>query len=204
MASCIESSQAVPQRLAAQRGLAIDTPVDPLRRLAAYAIDWSVFASWAGVVFAVAWLGQGGELAWPANPWLAQALGFSLTTLPFGLYFALMECSARQATLGKRILGLRVVTVGGGRPSRVRCLARAAVKLLPWELGHLATYQLTALGPEQDAPAWLIVAFTAALVGAAWFVVSLWSASGRTPYDHLAGTLVVRRNPTVEDRPVRL
>ncbi len=65
-----------------------------------------------------------------------------------GLYFALMECSARQATLGKRVLGLRVVTVEGGQPSRVRCLARATVKLLPWELGESQDPQTT---PQQTS-----------------------------------------------------
>ena len=91
-----------------------------LRRIAAYAIDWCVFVCWAGLVFVVAWFGQDGDLAWPDNPWLAQVLGFSLTALPFGLYFALMEGSVWQATLGKRLLGLRVVTVDGARPSRGR------------------------------------------------------------------------------------
>ena len=43
---------------------------------------------------------QGGAPAWPENPWLGQALGFTLSTLPFALYFAAMESSGRQATLG--------------------------------------------------------------------------------------------------------
>ena len=161
-----------------------------LRRLAAFAIDWCVFALWAGAVSAVAWLGQGGAPAWPASPWLGQALGFSLTTLPFGLYLALMEASARRATLGKRVLGLRVLTAGGCRASLRRCAARAAVKLLPWELGHVVPYQLMALGPEAEFPVWLLAVNAAAFAGALWYTASLWSASGRTPYDRVAGTAV--------------
>jgi len=168
------------------------------RRVWAYAIDCCVFACWAGLVFAFAWFSQGGELAWPASPWLGQALGFLLTALPFGLYFALMEGSGWQATLGKRAMRLGVVTARGGRPSRRRTLGRAAVKLLPWEAGHMATWQMIALAEaNEEIPAWLLVAACLAMAAAGWFLVTLWSASGRTPYDRLCGTRVesVRAGP---------
>ena len=163
------------------------------KRIGAFAIDWCVFAVWAGAVFAIAWFGQGGKPDWPANPWLGQLVGFALTTLPFGLYLALMEASRWQATVGKRCLGLRVVTLDGERPSLGRTVGRTTLKLLPWELGHVAPYQLIALArDEQATPTWLMILVTVALATAVWYAASLWSASDRTPYDRPLGTRVVR------------
>ncbi len=153
----------------------------PVQRLSAFAIDWCVFALWAGLLTIVAFVSQGGDPAWPSDPWLGQALGFTFATLPFGLYLALMEGSRWQATLGKRALALQVTT--RHRPTRSRTLGRAAVKLLPWEVGHMAPYQLIALDDAGAAtPSWLVAAIALCSAVPLWFVTSLWSASGRTPY----------------------
>src|SRR5262245_15036774 len=40
------------------------------------------------------------------------------------IYFAIMESSAKQATLGKMLLGLRVTDMQGGRISLLRAAAR--------------------------------------------------------------------------------
>lgn len=56
------------------------------------------------------------------------------------LYFVAFEASTWQATPGKRLLGLRVETVDGARPSVVRALARHVAGLASWltlNLGHL-------------------------------------------------------------------
>ena len=47
------------------------------------------------------------------------------------------------ATIGKRLLGLRVMDGAGGRLSRAQGLRRTAVKLLPWELVHLSAFALS-------------------------------------------------------------
>ncbi len=49
---------------------------------------------------------------------------FLLATLGHWLYFALMECSSRQATLGKMILNLRVTDMNGNRISFARASGR--------------------------------------------------------------------------------
>lgn len=152
-------------------------------------IDWCVFMVWVGVVALVSWYFQ---IPWPENPWLAQACGFPLTTLPFGIYLVLLDGSARQATIGKRILGLRVMTLAGQRISRGSSFLRAAIKLLPWELGHVAPWQLT-LGPQNgEVPDWVMVFAILGMGGTLWYFVSLWLGDGRTPYDRLAATRVAR------------
>ncbi len=57
---------------------------------------------------------------------VAEVIIFSV----MGVYFSLMESSAWQATLGKRLLGLRVVDMRVGRISFARATARHFAKLL--------------------------------------------------------------------------
>ncbi|MEM8484806.1 MAG: RDD family protein [Bacteroidota bacterium] len=60
-------------------------------------------------------------------------------SLPVWLYFILFEKAASGTTPGKKLLGLRVRTVAGlKRISTKQAVLRNAVKLLPWELAHLA------------------------------------------------------------------
>ena len=70
-----------------------------------------------------------------------QLWGFLLTTLPTTLYFGLSESSRRQGTLGKAKAGVKVVDRNGGRLSRGRGIVRAALKFVPWELGHTCVWQ---------------------------------------------------------------
>src|SRR5688572_30762827 len=56
------------------------------------------------------------------------------------LYWPVMESSARQATLGKDLLGLQVTDAAGQRLSFVRALLRALAKIIsaiPFNIGFL-------------------------------------------------------------------
>src|SRR5678810_333741 len=55
-------------------------------------------------------------------------------------YYALMQSSARQATFGKSLLGMKVATAGGDRMSLGRSIARELAKIvsyIPFALGFL-------------------------------------------------------------------
>jgi uncharacterized RDD family membrane protein YckC len=70
--------------------------------------------------------------------WLATLVNFSL---PMWLYFILSDRSARGATLGKRLLRLRVTRHNAStRVSTGQAVLRTAIKLLPWELVHVAGF----------------------------------------------------------------
>jgi uncharacterized RDD family membrane protein YckC len=144
------------------------------------------------------------------NPLAGELGGFISITLPVTLYFALSESSARQATWGKRKLGLRVERLDGARPSlRLaarpaasmnsgappavgpgRSLGRTALKFVPWELAHACIWHITfAAGP----PSPLILAGFAlvwVLVGAN-LASLLISRKHQTLYDWVSGTVVV-------------
>src|SRR5213082_1237195 len=91
------------------------------RRIAAFGVDYIVVAVWIGLITAVgfgarALLGiEAGPIVSVADKLRGHAIAFLSLTLPVILYFAMAESSRWQATVGKRVLGLRVQTVAGAR-----------------------------------------------------------------------------------------
>lgn len=124
-------------------------------RAAAFALDYLPVAAYLALLVAV-----GAALGWAFPDAMArafgqaaraQAIGFALVTLPVGLYFALSEASGRQATWGKRRLGLVVVGPCGAPLGLARSLARTGVKLVPWELAHAVVWGITLAGGRAHA-----------------------------------------------------
>jgi len=161
-----------------------------LPRLLAFAIDWVVIAAWGGAIFALVWWSSDGSPSAPANPWQGQAIGFLSMTLPVALYFSLCEASARQGTLGKHMLGLRVCQRNGERAPWKQTFLRAVGKLFPWELGHLLAQQAFFAG-EDGLSTWVLVPGLLSFALPAWWVASLL-VQGRTPYDRWSRTMVHR------------
>jgi uncharacterized RDD family membrane protein YckC len=161
-----------------------------IRRLAAFAVDWLIIVLWGGLLFGAVMLLSGGNPAMTVNPWKAQLIGFVSMTLPVTLYFAIAESSRFGATLGKRVLGLRVRSVSGEQLSGGRSLARNAVKFIPWEFGHLVAQQAIHAGVE-GVPLWLYAPMVISMLLPLWWVVSLLR-SGVAPYDGWVGARVDR------------
>jgi uncharacterized RDD family membrane protein YckC len=122
----------------------------------------------------------------------AQVTGFLLVTLPISLYFALSKSSGRQATWGKRKLGLRVTNENGERISLGRSLARTASKFVPWELSHTLIWSII-LTPEMNpnlvnygfALVYLLIGVNLACL--------VMTKKHQTLYDMLAKTYVVQQ-----------
>jgi len=155
--------------------------------------------TYAGAVFGVMFTIHGAdglvELGKHTDLWKAQAMSFFVMTLPFLLYFAVFESRSRPATPGKRIVGLRVMGVGGTGPTFGRALARAAIKFLPWEVGHVFANQMFAHSvrtPDAPVPWWFWLLFVVSMGGALLYAASLFLGEGTTPYDRLTGTQVRR------------
>jgi uncharacterized RDD family membrane protein YckC len=132
-------------------------------RVAASVIDSFVIAGLAvggAVVFAVA------GAATDASEELAVIGYYIVSLFASWLYYAAMESSERQATLGKRAVGIAVIDTDGRRLSFGRATGRAFAK-------------------------WL----NAVTLGIGWLVVAL-SRQKRGLHDFVAGTLVVQREPT--------
>ena len=167
-----------------------------LRRLLAFGVDYAFVAAYLAVLLGISLVllaspaGVGYAALW-SGPVRGALMGFAVLTLPVVLYFALSE-SLAGCTIGKRVLGLRVVSAGGGRLSMPRSLARSAIKFLPWELAHFTIWHYVygssaPVGP----PAW-----TYATLAAVYLLVGLYLATmvagraHRSVYDRVAGSQV--------------
>jgi uncharacterized RDD family membrane protein YckC len=120
-----------------------------------------------------------------------HALSLLGLTPPVGLYFALAEASPQQATLGKRLLRLRVVATAGQRLSYGRSLLRTALKLAPWELAHTAIWHTPGRPFVSPPGAWGVTGYALSLVAAGWYLAALFLGGRRPPYDRAAGSRVV-------------
>ncbi|MGP1271938.1 MAG: RDD family protein [Phycisphaerales bacterium] len=166
-----------------------------LLRLAAFAVDYAVLAVYLAVL-SLGFLVLPSSIAEPlfSSPTRGQATAFVILTLPVVMYFAVMESSRGGATLGKRLLSVRVVGPDGTRCGRARSLVRSGVKFTPWELAHTSIWRLEGWPTDPASPSgWTLVGLVAvwALIG----VSVLMAVSTRrcvTLHDAVSGTRVVR------------
>jgi uncharacterized RDD family membrane protein YckC len=168
-----------------------------LRRGTAYVLDV------AGLAILV--VVTQGLWRWATAPWLpAPATGLEVeawvllsVSLPVWLYFSLLESSAAQATLGKRLLGLRVERQHGGRLTWGQALARTALKLLPWELTHVTLLLPTPIWADPQAgfrPGFVIVYGLLA----AYLAAAALTPRRQTLPDLATGTVVIETKETAE------
>ncbi len=128
-----------------------------------------------------------------ADPAVFDALAFLTVILPVILYFASQEASTRMASWGKRRLGLQVLTRNGGRLGFGRSLLRSAFKFLPWQMAHTALFHIPGWPlAVQTVPTWVMAVFIVMYALLAFYLLTLLIDPHRTPYDWIAGTVVVR------------
>jgi uncharacterized RDD family membrane protein YckC len=124
------------------------------RRLAAFGVDYGIIAAYLGVLFLVGVLGRAADLlpsrvTTPSARIIGQLAAIAVLTVPVTLWFAWWEAAPRDATPGKRLLGLRVSRLDGGALSWPRSLLRSAARIaVPWELAHTGVWNSLWPGPE--------------------------------------------------------
>jgi uncharacterized RDD family membrane protein YckC len=158
------------------------------RRITAYAIDIGLLA----VVLIPLAFGLQALIGYRPDTgigvWFASLITISL---PSWIYFTLSDASPRGATIGKRVLGLRVAMTDGSRVRLRPALVRTAVKLIPWELTHATMFALSPrLGSFSGLQAGLLTIVYVLL--AAYLVVALRNRGERGIHDLVAGTDVRR------------
>jgi uncharacterized RDD family membrane protein YckC len=126
----------------------------------------------------------------PPNPDLEALLEYVMSLMPPGkviayavliwAYFVLQETSSVQATVGKRLLGIRVSTEDGGRLS----LAAASIRTWPMYLPTVALLA-GAMGT--------LISSLVGFVGLIACVAVAFSAHKQGLHDKMAGALLTRR-----------
>ena len=169
------------------------------KRLIAFAFDYLIILAYivalGGVNYGIILSGGMLDRVSPlfASPVVQDVVAFLTLILPVVLYFALQEGSPRGATWGKRKAGIRVVSATGAELTRRQALVRSLLKFLPWQIAHTSIYHVEGwpLAPEQPTPL-VMVGFVLvyALVGI-YVLSALISKRHRTPYDWVAGSVVI-------------
>jgi len=129
------------------------------------------------------------------SPLRGQLVGFLLLTLPVTLYFYFLEKSSQGATLGKRMLGLRVRADAPGGHIGKAVLIRNVLKFLPWEIAHFGVHQLMHFeGYEPETPLWVWGALILPQIAVfTYFLSMIFDKDGKSVYDKVAGTRVVAK-----------
>ena len=161
------------------------------RRIVAWLVDWLCFLVWLAALAAI---GIPLYLSGVTGEWSAattNVVSALLTAVPLTIFLAVLESGTRQATVGKRVLGLKVVGArDGGRLSFASALLRNTLKVaVPWTIGHAAAIGL--VGSSEVGPGLMILTAAAYVLPVA-YVVTLFVGEGRTPYDRAGGDRVVR------------
>jgi uncharacterized RDD family membrane protein YckC len=109
--------------------------------------------------------------------------------VPAWAYFILTDRLGRGRSVGKRALGLATCGPDGAPPGWAAAIARTALKLLPWELVHIAFFAM-ARSFERVEPIQLAVAGSSYVLMAVYVVVALLNAGERSVPDIVASTRV--------------
>ena len=127
------------------------------RRFAAYLIDYILISVVGGIAFFI--------LTAIADD-AGAVIGYILWFILFFVYFAYMESSESQATVGKIALGIQVTDLQGNRIAFGKALGRNVAKIL----SSLILY-----------------------IG---FIMAAFTAKKQALHDMIAGTLVVKKGST--------
>ena len=164
------------------------------RRAVAYLIDWVLLAALVQVSQWALFTVAGGPIPSARSGFEIEAWVLLTISLPVWLYFSLSESIAGQ-TIGKRLMGLKVARVDGGRIVFGQALARTLLKLLPWELTHVTIFLPTPIFAEPDFRWGFIVVY--ALLGA-YVVVMFFSRRKQSLPDLITQTVVLHARPTIQ------
>ena len=122
---------------------------------------------------------------------LTDVIAFAAAVLPTWLYLTLNEASMAAGTIGKRLRGLAVAS----DPARAHVASvalRNAVKLLPWQLAHLAVPRLLFDTQGPFAIGCVVAALVLTVGSVAMAVVD---PHRRALHDRVARTQVVTIDP---------
>ena len=157
-----------------------------LRRAAAFGLDCLLlFVTLGSLTFILQYVFIDGT---PTGPelWVCLLFGFSI---PAWTYFSVSDRSRRGATVGKRVLGIRVTTQGGGQLSVSRAVGRTALKVLPWELMHISAFALSK-GMDDLTTVQFVVMTVSNLLSFTYLVFAFLTRGRRSVHDYAASTQV--------------
>lgn len=127
-----------------------------------------------------------------SRPLAADLAVTVLTVVPFLVYLVRTEAGPAHATWGKRRSGLMVEAADGPPPGTARVVLRNVIKVLPWQLGHMAAMRF-----NSGADISLAVALDVASLTLLALVMGPPLPERRGLHDLIAGTAVRAASPAL-------
>lgn len=168
-------------------------------RLLAFLIDYLIIVVYglclAGITFLVYNIALGSipDLINTIGPFGTQLIGFITLTLPVGLYFYFTESGKYHASVGKRVLKIKIQNTGNFEVTKKQIAVRTIIKFLPWEFAHTFVHQVVFYSQNNGTPpVWVMVGLTIAnLLPLIYVGMIIFRKDHRGPHDLVAKTLVV-------------
>lgn len=167
-----------------------------LQRLKAYILDclilfialivWQTALVFVNPITKIVNSGQQ-PAGWRMHLWV-----FATVTIPFLLYFAWTQSSAKKATLGMRFVGLEVVDFEERRVGFGRALVRSIFLLVPFELNHSVMFHLMPPGAMPPPTAFMGIAFVWVVIFTYLFSIK-FTAGKQSIHDLIAKTFVISK-----------
>ena len=157
-------------------------------------VDWFCILAWVAIIAAVGVPLCLSGATHPVGALASNLVAALMTVVPATVVLALLESSAREASIGKRTRHLRVVdAVNGSRVSFRRSICRNTLKIgVPWTIGHAAVFSIVQASGSGSVPVSVWLLTVVAYVFPIMYVVFLFVGRGRTPYDLISGTIVIQ------------
>jgi len=167
-----------------------------MHRLLAFLVDYVLILIYLVVVFVVSvFLFPSVQNLFQGSLVVAQLTGFLIITFPVLLYFIICDSQLVGQTLGKRKIGIRVVTLHGESLTVPHSIMRMILKfLLPWELSHFFVFRLANLGDENVPLHITIIGILIYAIVFAYILTTLFTKKKQSLYDLICRTQVIRVN----------
>ena len=167
-----------------------------IKRLKAFVIDYFIILIYVGILFSgTILISKYFHLKLDnVNPVIGELIGFTTLTLPVILYFTFSENSKYGGTIGKRKIGLQIISKSLTKASLKQLLLRNCIKFLPWELSHFFIYRLFYFNSlNKTSPEWVLTGLIVSQGLALIYLLSIiLNKKNQSIYEILSRTNVVK------------
>ena len=154
------------------------------KRFLAFLIDYFILVIYGTLLFGLSTFLLESDLHF--GPLKGQLIGLITMTIPVFLYFYLLESGKSHATVGKRLLKLRVVG------ENANYFKRNLLKFIPWEIAHTGVHWVVYYSDNSmNVPAWNWIFLVLPQIIVFGYMISILAFKGKSSiYDKMAKTSV--------------
>lgn len=163
------------------------------KRILAFVIDYFIIILYGVILFGItiSFINPSTFSSKTYYPIKGQIIGFITLTMPVFIYSFTLEKSHYKATIGKKIMKLKVVN--NNIDSSRNIFMRNFLKFLPWEVAHFGIHWLmyyTSI--QQVQPIWVWIVLIVPQITVLLYFTTLILSKGKTIfYDKIANSKII-------------